>query len=971
MQARWDLMVQEAGATVDSACFPLTARERMLEEAEESGACVVAGFFYRDNNGDGKYQQGEELPATLLGAPRLEHGESPAKMYFNCYWINSPKSGNATLAYAPDGVAPFRKTISLRPGLNICHIPIEPVKPLIYLLVHSHFDTEWVWTYEECLKRVEIPNMLQRLDIIQKDPAHCFSNDEECVTKPLVERSDPSIREILRKGILEGTIEAKGLVTQQELTMPYGESIIRGMIEGERMLLDIFGEEIKPDVYWSIDQYGVGYQMPQILAKAGRKYFLMGDYVLAPSQPESKQHIPHSDPELYECPEFWMQGIDGSRMLVHRSSYWSANGMLPSRMPPRAPYHSGLSFLGADNCPPVADLAEQVSAENAKDGEYKFIISPSDPFFRTVEQCAELPTFTSESYVSYWSGIYESRARSRQQNRELENSVLSTEALAVCAGTDGMEFPRGLDEGWYLLMLNQHHDPLMSPMATPGLFDKAVPARYERAKAIIQGALQSTLHWLCTDISTDEKTGSPSVVFNPLARRRSDVFEIDVQNTWDSYAVTDCGGKTYPCQVVAQEDRRTKLVVFDNQLPALGWRTYYAARSDSAGAGALGGGVSVCDTTMENEHLRVELDSGKITRIIEKASGTVVLEAGGKSAINEVLIWKDTGCISVIRPTDENDVVSFIDNPDAEVICRSSDVESLEITIVENGPVRGVVRTRFDLDWGSFQQDLCLEAGSRALRFSTTVFWDPADKIAPYNGRRVRVAFPTSYKGGQFVSDIPFAAVDRPQSEKIRPVNSWAALEGDDTGVALCHRGTPSVQAVDDVLYMTLFRSVVEPEYQKDDPARCGWDHRDDDADEDGWNRFEYDLLVYSGGWKKAQVAGTNAELNTPIYSVSANRYGGVDSPFLPGEKSFIEVLPASLVVSAVKPQAAAGGGLIVRIYNPGSETVSGTVHIGIPHRLVEEVNFREESLGELARENPYDLSFAPYEIKTVRIALK
>ena len=199
IEIRWAGILERNGISAEQADFPISAKRRILELLSDGGegAAVFAGFFYRDFNSDESYNPGEELPATLLGLPRLDLPGIETEAFFNCYCCGSVKPGDRRrVRYEVDGIASFESELVAEPGLNLLHVPVSPQKALVYIVPHSHFDTEWGLTYEECLKHLELPNMRHRLELLQDDPAHCFCVDEECVTLPLIERSEPKYASI-------------------------------------------------------------------------------------------------------------------------------------------------------------------------------------------------------------------------------------------------------------------------------------------------------------------------------------------------------------------------------------------------------------------------------------------------------------------------------------------------------------------------------------------------------------------------------------------------------------------------------------------------------------------------------------------------------------------------------------------------------------------------------------------------------
>ena len=90
----WQSHLDEKRIPSWKADFPMAARRRILSlfrpftsgSTLPSGSGVIAGFFYRDLDGDGGLSIGETLPATLVGAPAMADKDADVNCYFNCYW---------------------------------------------------------------------------------------------------------------------------------------------------------------------------------------------------------------------------------------------------------------------------------------------------------------------------------------------------------------------------------------------------------------------------------------------------------------------------------------------------------------------------------------------------------------------------------------------------------------------------------------------------------------------------------------------------------------------------------------------------------------------------------------------------------------------------------------------------------------------------------------------------------------------
>ena len=960
--------------------FPLEAIEAILEAikpaAGKKGAAVIAGFYYRDNNGDGRYSPGKEFSAALLGAPNLGGTNLKAQTCWNCFWFEGVEPDREyTLVYDVDGIRKSSETVNVGSGINLIHIPIVPEKPLIYVVPHSHFDPEWDKTYEAYMAD-ELPHMLERLEVLREDQNHGFALDEESALRPLLERYPVIVNEV-RQRITEGTAEAKTLVASGDLTMVLGESIIRQITVGERIISELLGTPISSEVFWNIDCYGLCFQLPQILAKAGRKYFLMGEYRWWPREawpgpgkkkpdwflkgetekpnPHFKEDMPFSEPKVWDHPEFFMQGLDGSKVLVHRSIYGSSptTRVIPGTNRPS--YLSYFNYYGGDFAPPDRKLTSEIKKLNSGAGDHKCIIATSPQFFKAIENAPDIPTFTTESWMGTWTGSYESRVKARQLSRKIECALLAMESFASMARIHGIEAPhRELMESWYLLLINHHHDPQMTPMM-PGLIDEVI----DRYREIERGLYRLFPGGLVDRIPGNERRGVAFAVFNPLPWPVTRAVE-----GAGGKKVVDHKGRPALSQPAGRDafERRKALFLAEN-IPALGWRTYYLSGGKSA---EVGKNKAACaaGTTMENEHLKVEFVDGLIQSVALKRSGRVVLQehtagsgagtAPGGARINEIFVWKDEGCICIVRPLDFPN--------EAAVVARSSEVPRT-FKFTETGPVRVVAETTFKLAGSKFIQRTILEAGARALRLETDVDWRPAKK----EGRRIRTAFPFASRSAAVLRDTPFAVVDGEQGHTIRPVNSWLGLSSVDKtfGAALIHQGTCSIQAEDDVLWMTLFRSVRVTK----DNCTSMWDKEGDNSLEQGRNSYTYWLHPFEGDWETAEVSRSAFELNMPVPSFEINRRFANK---LPAETCEILLEPGLLVMSAIKPADNDARSLVVRAFNPGSKLIPGCLSTGFEVDKAVAIDILENESLNLAIENGMiPLMFEPYEIKTIKIYLK
>lgn len=942
--AAW-AMVRGRGIGEGEAAFPIEAKRDVAGILEDggSGSAVLIGFFYRGKT----YEKKNIFTAGYLGAPSL--GDHELRLYANSYCFGPLTAGTPlTLEYTIDGIKPFTASTTIAPGVNVIHIPVEPTKPLIYVIPHSHYDPEWTEKYEP-YNSIEMPHVMDRLRLLHEEPGHCFSLCDEAVLKPLLERR-PEIVPDLRRRIEEGVCEPKASVVSTDFCMPLGESMIRQTLLGEYIASTMIGIPIKPETLWNVDVYGLSFQLPQILLKSGRKYFVMGEYRQG-LRKQYKTDIPYSNPRAWDQPEFWLEGLDGSKVLIHRS--WYIGSFLDKRMDGysvRADM-SFFDFQGRDFAGPDRDLVEEVKKINAG-GQFKAVIATSDQFFHHIEDAPELPTIRTEAWMDIWTGSYESRVRGRQQNRKCESHLLAAETMATWA-TRTVGFPdlrEQLRDAWFELLINHHHDPQMTPMFE-GLFPEVLQ-RYEDVLRQVKKLRDKAVGVLANHIRTVDQPGRPIIVFNPLGWSQNAVIEYPEQGIKGDLAggviprVTDANGNALPVQLGEKEDdQQPYKVVIRTKVPACGWQTIYYQR-DAAAPPGLESPIQVDENGIENEHIRIDLDGGNITSITLKETNTPLFKSTNDAGLNELFIWKDDGCICEVLPRD------FFG--EATVTSRSTSAES-KMRIIEKGPVRAVVEISFRLENSDFTQRITLNAGSRRIDFRTRVDWCPNRE----EGRRIRIAFSPAEKDPEVFRDIPFAALPWEQTDVIRPFTSWFAMgSADDSyGAALIPRGLHSGHLTHGAMWLTLFRSV---ELEEDCPWR--WSLKGDQALEPGVNDYEYSLYLYEGTWESAAVPREALEVNTPVVHHWSPRQAGT----LPGTSSCLSIEPEQIVVSAWM-QSYTTDDTIVRAYNPTDRQIDATLTVDASSAA--EVNFREEHVADLKMsDGRILLAFGPYEIKAVRL---
>ena len=979
-ETAWAALCERSGVGGADAAFGAVARHDILKTlGDDTTTAVIAGFMYRDNNGNGQFDAGEQLSATQLGLPRLIGADAPEPCaYADVFFFGPVKAGQAyTLSFEVDGIEPFSAEVTAQAGLNLLHVPVKPNVILTYIVSHSHFDPEWRDTYEGYLDR-ELPQLIDRVALLREAPMQVFNMDEELALRPLIERN-PELTEEIRQRVMEGSIELKGIVTAGELTMPLGESMIRQLTEGEQWATRLLNFEVRPTTCWNVDCYGIPFQWPQILDKCGRKYFVMGEYSHSGGKTLCKDEIPFSDEATWDQPDFWLKGLDGTEILIHRSGYGTEpRGLQHFYAAPKS-HLSAFNFEGGDFVPARRDLPELCEelndTERAKKfdgqadpwgriivtrpaGESKFIITTSEPFFRAIENAPDLPHIQTESWLGFWDGCYESRAEGRLASRRIEGLLLAGESVASAAFMGGIDYPvELLRESWYKLLIDHHHDPQLTVMSPDNLFTEVLE-RYDAAEAEAKEVWYSSFGAMAELVRTDAQEGHPVIVANPLGWTQTRYFQAHLPEdaAGDDLRVVDSDGNEVPCQFIGDEAGRAAGFLATD-VGGCGWRTYYIQVGQTSGATT---DLIASEALLENPFVRVELDDGLVTRVVDKASGQDVFKATDAAFVNEIFIWEDTGCIAKIGPVKPMSNATFI--------ARSSQA-ARTTRVVATGPARAILEVSFELDNGAFTQEIVLDAHTKWVDFQTTVDWDSKD----IGLRRVRAAFPPAMANPRVWRDVPFGVMEWEQTEDVRPVNSWLGVsDADETlGGAVIHNGMSSSQVFNDVLWQTLFRSVRMPgeaadaQHDHRPDWQCGWDNSGDRSLVDGVNEYRCRVAVYSGSWREASVGRIAMQVVTPAVTCHAERQTGI----LGDQAGFLDV-DTPEIVPVMWKKCDYSDATLLRLFNPCERTLEATLTVGISDlKAVEETNFREEHTGELtAKDGKVALSFGPFEIKTIRL---
>jgi alpha-mannosidase len=620
-------------------------------------------------------------------------------------------------------------------------------------------------------------------------------------------------------------------------------------------------------------------------------------------------------------------------------------------------YLYGIGDHGGGPTRTMLDRADNLRAPGTVFPRIQF--STAKDFFADLQ--AELPklnvpTWNGELYFEYHRGVYTTQSETKRRIRRDEDLTLDAEKYASLASLFGRPYPQDeLELAWKNLLFDHFHDIMPgSGIGVNYLDAKRNLEDVDRAdKEVIDHSLREVLAHVNT-----QGEGVPVVVFNSLSWPRTEVVEIEVQlpGPAKQVEVVDSGSKLVESQLLSTEagTNRVRLLVLVS-VPALGYETYFVRAGDKVTAELLSVGshrllrfVNGSVDQLENEFLRVRINpqTGCMTSLFDKRSQTEALapaetETGGP---------KTSTCGNLLQAFSDKPKQWDAWNIDADFEQKHWDLDKAdEVKLVENGPLRAVIRVKKHFQNSAFVQDITMYAGVPRVDVKMQADWHEKHIL-------LKVAVPLSVHNDKATFEIPFGSIERPttrntpaeQAKFEVPAQRWADLSDGKHGFSLLNDSKYGYDAKGNVFRLSLLRS---PEWP------------DPHADE-GLHGFTYSLYPHGETWREGQTVRRGYELNCNLIAMQADKHQGP----LPPEHSFVQVQSESVVLTAVK-KAEDEDALVLRFYEWAGKEADVKLQLPPGAQSASETDLMEKPIGQLSLQNgAVTVHTKPYEIKTVKV---
>jgi alpha-mannosidase len=829
---------------------------------------------------------------------------------------------------------------------------------------NSHIDMAWLWPWTETVEVVR-NTFGTALQLMREYPDFKFTASAAQAYEWIEEKYPAMFREIQQR-VAEGRWEViGGMWVEPDLNMPDGESLVRQIMYGKRYFREKFGKDI--NIGWNPDSFGYNWQLPQIYKRSGIDYFVTQKLLWAHEFTTFPYRL------------FWWQSPDGSRVLTYFPSDY-ANAIDPHKMARDSASYGPMMWKydgGAGSAPAGAlDMMylygvgdhgggpTRVDLDTALRWQKNDLVYPHLDFSTAAEYFADLeknkselkiPTWDGELYFQYHRGVQTSQSEVKRGNRQNEELALNAEKIVSIETFFGATWPQqNFETVWKNILFNQFHDILPGSGIHINYVDAA--RKYEVASRIDRDMIRAGLNDIASRVKSD---GVSALVFNPLSWPRTGEVEVDIQLPADvrQFRLQDDSDPA-AFQVIASNPANNwmRLRMLAKNVPATGYKLITVV-PEGPGSHAVPAPKPILSATadsLENEFIRLKVDSktGCITSLFDRRSNTEALALPVQSDGSPEASPDGFPCGNLLQ--------AFVDKPkkwdawniDADFVKQHWDLMQADaVALIENTPLRAVIRVKHHFQKSSVVQDITMYAGVPRVDVHMQADWQEQHIL-------LKVAFPVNAKSDHATYEIPYGTVVRPttrntpaeQAQFEVPALRWADISDATHGFSLLNDGKYGYDARDNVLRLSLLRSPTWP---------------DPDTDQ-GHHEFTYSLYPHGGTWREAMTVRQGYELNYPLMAVTTMPHPGP----LPAEKSFFATAEDNVVITAVK-KAADDDGLIIRFYEWAGK--KGTTHLNLPEPAVAawEVNLMELAQSPLSlAANPTVLAVPvnPYEIKTVKV---
>ena len=810
----------------------------------------------------------------------------------------------------------------------------------------------------------------------------------EPITSYLGSHSEADAAELARR-IREGRIQIGAMHNTANTEQMSQELMARLFYLTGRHTTDLLG--VAPSKTAQIDDViGLTWPLATYCAEAGVPYFFHGHNGVGQClQPASAE------------PVFYWQGPDGhSKVLVRSIDYGGYAGdnlgdgsegqiqSLIARLGGNWPYDTLLCQDGTDFQLITLDNAEKIRRWNARYAYPHLVYATMTMFFEEIMRQADpakIKTFAKDSN-NQWADQDATDAwllaLARRQGEAIPTAEkFSTIATALAGG--GYPWTDIYQAYHRVLQYHEHTDAIDFIDCNPERMRQYETELAENREMVVESkefsdrACGSALDKLAGMITT--RADRNIIVFNPLARTRSDVVRVAAEAGPQFQLREAATGKEVRYQTMA--DGTILFVAAD--VPALGYQTFSllppssprssrrkeALTKESEAQSA----TAEMNQSLENQFYRIAFDpaTGAITSIRDKQLAIELVDQTAPHKFNEYLYERYES--SQARTSKwyrvQSAQMSAVSGPVASVM-------TIKASAVGADQMTQTVTLYHDLQRIDFALDLVKAPSGRTCRIPNA---SVLDKESVY------VALPFGIPEFRFHHELP-GAVAEPIRDQFNgsctayyAARHFADVANDRFGVtvscpdsALFEYGHPRSCLIPGGLESQFERVMEYPAnsrmylYLMDNmfDVNIRWDQQ-------GPVRFTWSIRSHAGGWQAGRADQFGWDVLNPLI---ARVVPGKKKGALPPSSSFVRIDKPNITCSTIKPAEANGAGFIARFNETQGTATTATVALPFLGRITSATEtdlLENDRPGPLPVKNGNEVTITlrPFGVKTIRLA--
>jgi mannosylglycerate hydrolase len=852
-------------------------------------------------------------------------------------------------------------------------------KYTLHVVSHTHWDREWYLTFQQF--RLRLVDLMDRLlDILDKDKDYKYYllDGQTVVLEDYLEIRPENCKKIA-KYVKEGRIQVGPWFVLPDEFLVSGEALIRNLLIGHRIANE-FGKVLK--VGYSPDAFGHISQLPQIL-----NGFDIDSAVLWRGFYGDKS----------EC--IWRAPEGSQVLLIHlpRQGYTNAYDIprerelafkkiiqIKEECKLRATTLHLLLMNGSDHVFPQPHLPKVINSVNEELDDSILIHSNLAYYINKIKECNPKLDIVEGEFRSglehspLLTGVISTRMYLKQKNEEvqalLERWVEPISSFNCMLG--GGYDQRVIRKAWEYLLKNHPHDSICG--CSIDEVHRDMEARFSWVEQIANEVIYAGLRQIAekikrVDLKDDE---SLLVVFNPLNWPRKELVQayvdFPVNEKIENFKLYNINNKEIICQIMEVRDTvrlalkpshlpvhkpvRRFTISFIANVPACGYSAYRIKPVKNI---ELNYEEIKADThEMESEYLKVKINEDGTLNILDKETNRIYKN------LHYFEDESDAGDEYNFSPPKRNSVVTT--KGTKAKIKKLADgplLTKYEIATVLKLP-KSLTNNRqpqsnqlVNMKITSF---VTLGKRSKRIDVETVINNKAMD-------HRLRAVFPSGINTNFSFADLKFDVIKReikvPEYHKNyveKPVGTYphdifVDLNDREIGFAIISKGLPEFEVKDTKdrpIALTLLRCVGN--LSRDDllnrRGHAGYPTPTPDAQCLGEYEFKYAIMPHRGNWENGAVYKEALNNNVSMKAIQLQNHLARNNK-LPKRLSFVNIVPDTLLVSAVK-EAENMDCSIIRFYNIGSKKVNAKISTYLPIKRACIVNLNEEIQGDLKVKN-------------------